>query len=965
MYNLCIVIPCYNEAGYFLHSNYISFLKKNNDTLICFVNDGSSDSTSDCISSLKDRFPDNVEIVSHSANQGKAAAVKTGMDYCNTNFNFKNIAYLDADLSVSLEECYNLMSYLDKDIDFVFGSRVLRIGANIERKKSRHYIGRIISTLISIILSLKVYDTQCGCKIFKENLSKEIFKKPFISKWLFDVEIFFRILKIYGKELALTKMLEIPLKQWIDRGDSKVKITYFFKLWIDLLRIKKEYSDSTSTNLKNKKTFLNLKPNWLCISAILLCLLIFQICYGLEIIIPTNINWLLSAYHDWGQHYLGWTYFRSAPWGFPLGDMYNYYYPLGTNVGFTDSIPLLALILKPFSELFPEDFQYLGAFMFSAFILSAIYTLKILRLYKVNPIISLGATVFVIASPLLLYRGMHPALTAHWLILASFYYYLSPNSKLNPIKANWRQVLIFVLSAGIHPYLAAMVFGFSITLPLKNYFFDKSLSLKKACFFPVISLVFGLILWYVLGMISFGNDTGISNVGNYGESSFNLNSFFNPHEYTSQFLSGLPIMSDNQMEGFSYLGLGLIIIAIIALLYLLFLVVRKKILKTHLYTLPLIILTVLLLLFAISHVVTLGQAVLFEVPIPDFVKNLGSIFRAHARFCWPFYYLFVIFSIILFSKLPINNILKTSIFVGLLAFQIYDIKNSLTSRDLAYGSFDTKLEDDKKWIQIFSKFDEIITYPPFENSMAYTSDYQDLMYLANKAKKPISVGYVARMKPTHIYTDSLERAIVKGGAKPNKKTLFITTPKYIDIFKVPISQNKFSIKKLDDFLFIYPKEYNIESYFKDSEINKKFVDSIYSTLMSDIQKGSGNYLKIDNVALENKNPVRIGLDELTVVDNLLKIRGWAFDETVDLNVNDSVFITLTNKTTSYLFNTKLISRPDVTVYFKKKNIDSCGFNASIFGDKLANDIYDIGITIKNKKIKAYGKTESHIQIKSN
>ena len=231
-YNLCIVIPCYNEGEFFLETDYAVFLEKQEDTLICFVNDGSKDNTIDFIKSLKNKFPNNIFIISHNKNQGKAAAVKTGFDYCNSNLNFNNIAYLDADLAVSLEECYELTSYIDKDTDFVFGSRVLRVGATIIRKNYRHYIGRVIATLISYILSLKVYDSQCGCKIFKKELSKNIFTRPFISKWLFDVEIFFRILNYYGREVALNKMLEIPLKKWIDRGDSKVKFTYFFKILV-------------------------------------------------------------------------------------------------------------------------------------------------------------------------------------------------------------------------------------------------------------------------------------------------------------------------------------------------------------------------------------------------------------------------------------------------------------------------------------------------------------------------------------------------------------------------------------------------------------------------------------------------------------------------------------------------------------------------------------------------------------
>ncbi|PQJ80416.1 DUF6311 domain-containing protein [Polaribacter porphyrae] len=954
-YKLCIVIPCYNEGDFFLHKRYKLFLQNYKDTLICFVNDGSSDNTDECILSLKDKFPENVSIVNHKVNSGKAQAVKTGMNYCNSNFDFEKIAYLDADLAVSLEECYSLSFFIDKEVEFVFGSRILRIGATIIRKTYRHYIGRIIATLISYILSLKVYDTQCGCKIFKKEVSEAVFIKPFISKWLFDVEIFFRILEIYGKKLALQKMLEIPLEKWIDRGDSKVQFSYFFKLWLDLLNIKKQYSKKNN----QKKSYFSLKPSWVTIVSIIIATTAFHVCYGLEIIIPTNISWLLSAYHDWGQHYLGWAFFRDAPWTFPLGEMTNYYYPVGTNVGFTDSIPLLALLLKPFSSILPNDFQYLGFFMYTAFVLGAIYTLKILKLFNINKIIGLIAVIFIITSPLFIFRGMHPALTAHWLILASIYYYLVPSSnKNNAVKNNWKQLTLFFLSTTIHPYLAAMIFGFCIILPIKNFYYEKSINRKKLIVFPILSLTSGLFFWFILGLIGFGKSTGSSAGNYYGENTFNLNSFFNSFTYYSNFFSGLPKISDGQHEGFSYLGLGMMVISLISVIYFIFLLIKKK-LNTKKQHLPLFILVILMLLFSISNIVTLGDKVLFEVPIPSIIKKLGSIFRGTGRFCWPFYYSFTLFSIVLFSKLPIKNSFKISLLSILIVVQLCDIENILTSRNLNYGTYKTKLNDEK-WVKVFSNFDKIITYPPFEKTLSYTFDYQDLMYLADKVKKPITTGYVARSKPIHKYTDSLNRMINKPNFFDNNTSLIVTTSKHLEVFQLPLIQKKASLYKIDNFYLIFSKKKDKNLLFtKNNDIN---IDSILSRINKSVELKSKNYIEIDNSHLENKNEVRFGIDEIVKNDNSLKIRGWAFDYTADSNLNDSIFISLSNEKKSYLFKTDLTFRPDVTKYFKRINIDSCGFNSLLFLKNIPYDSYKIGFVIKNKEIVAHKKISDSIQI---
>ena len=243
--NICIVIPCYNEGNRLPISEFFSFMKEFPKNTICFVNDGSTDSTHELLKQIKSQQEKNVHILNNTENVGKAESIRKGILYCNSRLNYSYIAYLDADLSTSLQECVRLSGYINKDIEFCFGSRIMIIGTKIERKFTRHLVGRIIATFISNILEIKVYDTQCGCKIFTKELSILLFEEPFISRWLFDVEIFARKINLYGKDHALKKMLEIPLQKWINKNDSKVKIKYFFRLWIDLFLIKNKYKKRT------------------------------------------------------------------------------------------------------------------------------------------------------------------------------------------------------------------------------------------------------------------------------------------------------------------------------------------------------------------------------------------------------------------------------------------------------------------------------------------------------------------------------------------------------------------------------------------------------------------------------------------------------------------------------------------------------------------------------------------------
>lgn len=249
MGHLHIIIPFYNEEKKFAHADYARFLQEYPDVRLCLVNDGSKDQTLTKLQQLQEEFSSQIHLIDLKKNGGKAAAVRAGMLHSCTNDKAEILAYVDADLAVSLEECYEMRQYIGQ-YDFCFGSRILRVGAKIERKFSRFLIGRIVATFISKILDLKVYDTQCGCKLFKKELAQQIFQEEFISKWLFDVEIFFRMYQIYGKENAISKMLEIPLKQWIDKGDSKVKMSYFFKLFLDLSTIRKRYKSLLKPPLK-------------------------------------------------------------------------------------------------------------------------------------------------------------------------------------------------------------------------------------------------------------------------------------------------------------------------------------------------------------------------------------------------------------------------------------------------------------------------------------------------------------------------------------------------------------------------------------------------------------------------------------------------------------------------------------------------------------------------------------------
>ena len=87
-----------------------------------------------------------------------------------------------------------------------------------------------------------MYDTQCGAKLFRTSDSmKEIFGQPFLSRWIFDVEIIARFVRQRGRDAAARAIYELPIRSWHDVKGSKVRSTDFIRALKDLWKIHRAY----------------------------------------------------------------------------------------------------------------------------------------------------------------------------------------------------------------------------------------------------------------------------------------------------------------------------------------------------------------------------------------------------------------------------------------------------------------------------------------------------------------------------------------------------------------------------------------------------------------------------------------------------------------------------------------------------------------------------------------------------
>ena len=101
---LSIIIPCFNEANRFPTERYLQFFKTTPEVRLVFVDDGSSDNTEQVLSAIVAAFPKQTNLIVLEKNQGKAGAVQKGMLWAVTKTTSDRFAYLDADLSTSLEK---------------------------------------------------------------------------------------------------------------------------------------------------------------------------------------------------------------------------------------------------------------------------------------------------------------------------------------------------------------------------------------------------------------------------------------------------------------------------------------------------------------------------------------------------------------------------------------------------------------------------------------------------------------------------------------------------------------------------------------------------------------------------------------------------------------------------------------------------------------------------------------------
>ncbi len=508
--------------------------------------------------------------------------------------------------------------------------------------------------------------------------------------------------------------------------------------------------------------FFKKKQNELIV--ILLSFLVFLWRFGLK---PLNIfetNWIKQLNGDFGDELITWKYYLHSPWAFPF-TVSGYDYPSQTGIGMTGIVPIIAVPLKLIHSVVQTDFQHFGWWYALCYVLQGFWGYKLVTQISNRTknrqtdkteidLLPIIVSLFFTMAPTFLFRWGHVHMNAHFLILASLYFYF--NSK-NAKQHNLKMLLILCLiTSAVHQYLAVMVFAISLAALIQSAV-EKKISIILLLTYLFLLLVSMVFVFYVVGDFLIP----VSEQQNYGFGAFssNLNTFWNSMGY-SKFIKPQKLAFSEQYEGFGYLGAGFLILALFSFLSLFFYKNGKFKFKFS----PIFWIGSLIFLYALSKNITLNEKLLVAIPIKDYTV-LGILcngFRSSGRFIWVPYYLIMFGVFKIFLNLPLKTYNAAIILSVLICFQCFELQ-SLIKLNINHQDtkpiFPTAIES-----HIYDEAKKLIMYPPYSWNYKNEGDFYGFAYHTSELGIPISTGYYARPNflLRNIWTNSFNAALDSG-----------------------------------------------------------------------------------------------------------------------------------------------------------------------------------------------------------
>jgi dolichyl-phosphate beta-glucosyltransferase len=235
-----LVVPCHNEESRLDPPAFRAWLDRG--ISLVFVDGGSTDGTARVLSSAFGTSP-GASLLRIDGAGGKGEAVRRGMlEGLRLHADAGWFGFWDADLSAPPDQIDVLLetgARRGAGCDAVWATRRRRPGADIRRPLLRRMISRSFSLAARLLLGVRFPDTQCGAKLFRRQVVSRVFSAPFVTDWIFDLELYFRC----GRE----RIAESPLSRWQDDGASRIRwISAFGRLPGQFLALHRLYRRPSS-----------------------------------------------------------------------------------------------------------------------------------------------------------------------------------------------------------------------------------------------------------------------------------------------------------------------------------------------------------------------------------------------------------------------------------------------------------------------------------------------------------------------------------------------------------------------------------------------------------------------------------------------------------------------------------------------------------------------------------------------
>lgn len=412
-------------------------------------------------------------------------------------------------------------------------------------------------------------------------------------------------------------------------------------------------------------------------------LILFYKIYGYGVIGITNVEWLLSG-GELTRGYLGWVSYRNSSWHFPLWLTDNLVTGESVSLIYTGSVPLFAIIFKLFRSILPTNFQYFGLYGFICFILQGGLSAVIFRKYTKNYLYcALGAVLMIICPVLIEDMFTDMSFASHFIIIVPIYLWVYREEFMD------LQTKIYLgLILGVIAVFVSYYFFIIMAIVLVGYAVEEAITDKKIGGSLVLMVFYGLSFLLCFAFLGgFHNqfsDTHIDGTMNNA----NMNALWNTNGFGTAatnilqketgtfFLKGLSLASQNQHDGFAYLGLG-IIFMLIGSTSIYLLDFKKDKLKDKVSAgriFAVIAIVILTLLLSFGSTVTFGNKVLLEIHYDDSIRQILEMFKHSGRYMIVIVYIITMFGIInlIQQNKPYAIVV---VLLGAILLQSFDIQN--------------------------------------------------------------------------------------------------------------------------------------------------------------------------------------------------------------------------------------------------------------------------------------------------